>query len=450
VAHVGHASFEDRSKDLIATNGNRLAARYPHYDAMVADFIRRDPLARYRHALDRARLTAQASSYPILFVTTDLDGGCTRHIQDLADALAAEGVKSLVLTARRDKQLQLVPSDLQEVENLLYDGEAGLDELVEQLRDLNVRHLHYHQRINMTPAVFELAERLGVTYDCTIHDYAWICPQVTLIDETGRYCGEPRLETCEKCLKLNGAHAAWTAFGKAETVAELRNVSRAHLAGARRVYCPSRDVVERLRRYFDLPNIVYKPHIDRVVPSRTWARTNGTPLRVAVIGALGRHKGFDIVRASAEYARDRRLPIHFVIAGFTCDDDLLSGYENVTITGRYHERDILEVLRSQNVSVAFFGSTWPETYSFTYSIALAAGLYPVAFDVGAIPERMHEDAVGIVLPLTDDPAICVQALLRAASLAEGSVPPIPERYASIVTDYYGAEIDTLANATAAV
>ena len=45
----------------------------------------------------------------------------------------------------------------------------------------------------------------GVPYDVVIHDYAWICPRVTLIDASGRYCGEPAVAVCEACLKRNGS-----------------------------------------------------------------------------------------------------------------------------------------------------------------------------------------------------------------------------------------------------
>ena len=38
-----------------------------------------------------------------------------------------------------------------------------------------------------------------------IHDYSWICPRVTLINGTGRYCHEPVVSECRSCVRKNGS-----------------------------------------------------------------------------------------------------------------------------------------------------------------------------------------------------------------------------------------------------
>jgi len=48
VAHVGHASFAATGLRPGGENLSRLSARYPRYNAQVADFIARDPLAAIR------------------------------------------------------------------------------------------------------------------------------------------------------------------------------------------------------------------------------------------------------------------------------------------------------------------------------------------------------------------------------------------------------------------
>ena len=44
---------------------------------------------------------------------------------------------------------------------------------------------------------------LGCAYDVTVHDYSYFCPRIDLIDEAGRYCGEPDIQTCGRCIALN-------------------------------------------------------------------------------------------------------------------------------------------------------------------------------------------------------------------------------------------------------
>ncbi len=44
-----------------------------------------------------------------------------------------------------------------------------------------------------------LASALDVPYDVVVHDYAWVCPRVTLVGPDKRYCGEPGGDACEAC-----------------------------------------------------------------------------------------------------------------------------------------------------------------------------------------------------------------------------------------------------------
>jgi glycosyltransferase involved in cell wall biosynthesis len=324
--------------------------------------------------------------------------------------------------------------------NLIYGIDGEWQALVSLLRRLNLSFVHLHHAGH--PALSRLPRELGQPYYLTAHDYSWICPQTTLIDESGAYCGEPPVEGCEKCLRLNGSHpllAGWFAGGEGG-VAELRKASAELAAGARRVICPSRDVLERMRRYFPGARLEAQPHPESTPVQRvSLAAPPGDRLRVAVIGAIGPHKGFEILVSCARYAWERRIPIDFVVIGHVCRPQEVRGLPNVIVTGPYKESEVFDRIREQGVSIAFFPAVWPETYSFALSVALAAGLFPVAFDIGAIAERIRETGYGHLLKFTRDPAKCVAALLEAAPHA-GQPPPAAAgaAYASILRDYYGS------------
>lgn len=59
VAHVGHASFAATGNQPGGENLQRLSARYPRYNAAVAEFIARDPLSSIR-----ARVAARLNAKP--------------------------------------------------------------------------------------------------------------------------------------------------------------------------------------------------------------------------------------------------------------------------------------------------------------------------------------------------------------------------------------------------
>ena len=77
---------------------------------------------------------------------------------------------------------------------------------------------------------------------------------------------------------------------------------------------------------------------------------------------------------------------------------------------------------------------WPETYSYTLSEAVLAGLYPVTFDLGAPAERMAAWGYGQCLPvdLMRDPAGINAALLACAAT------PAPPELARAILDAGGA------------
>jgi hypothetical protein len=72
---------------------------------------------------------------------------------------------------------------------------------------------------------------------------------------------------------------------------------------------------------------------------------------------------------------------------------------------------------------------------------MAAGLFPVCLDLGSQAERMRAWGYGLVLGLDTSPAEINEALIQAAiSLAEGRLPPPPERSAEstdLLDSYYG-------------
>ncbi len=438
IGHDGNASFGAERNELIARNSGVLSRLYPKYDAQVAEFVKRDPLLPYRRRIDLT-LLGPAARGGVLHVTADLDGGSSRHIQDLVRGLKTAGVVSLVLTTSEPNRASLSAAGRASLSNLVYDLERDFRELVAVLRECGIRHVHYHQR--NSPAALELAAALGVPYDVTIHDYSWICPQVTLIDESLKYCGEPSIGVCEKCLKLNGSHPLLVRVCEDPefTVGRLREESARFLAGARKVFCPNPDVRQRLSQYFALDNLTVKPH-----PETALERTPvpfapaGETLRVAVLGAIGPHKGYDVLLSCARHALARRLPVEFVVIGYTSNDAQLQALDNVVITGRYKEADLPGLILRHKVSIAFFPSVCPETYAFTLSTAFAMALYPVAFQLGSIAERIRNTGYGSVIPLTHEPEVCIEALFAAANYAKTAMPPtnFVASYDNLLCDYY--------------
>ena len=114
------------------------------------------------------------------------------------------------------------------------------------------------------------------------------------------------------------------------------------------------------------------------------------PRRVGVIGAIGVHKGYDVLLACARDAARRDLPLAFTVIGHTHDDARADGdrarlRHRPVSRGRAAGAD----RAAQRPHLAFLPSVWPETWCYALGAAWRAGLAAVAFDLGAQAERIR-------------------------------------------------------------
>lgn len=273
------------------------------------------------------------------------------------------------------------------------------ERLVADLKGMDIRHVHFHNLINHDDAVATLPARLGCPYDVTIHDYSWICKRINLIDDTGRYCGEPEIARCEKCVQVNGSKD-----GSALSTLELRDRSRRLFDSARRIIVPSADTGRRMERHFPGSSFVVENHEqDEIRPVAPPARGFADPMRIAVIGAIGPHKGFEILLACARDAARRSLPIEFRVIGYTQDDGSLLRTGHAWITGRFNEDEVDALVAREACQAAFLPSVWPETWCFALGPVLRAGLFPFVFDIGAMADRLRRLQTGRLLALGTGP-----------------------------------------------
>jgi len=76
---------------------------------------------------------------------------------------------------------------------LRYDIPTALDSLSAVLRSVALESVEIQHFLHLDPKVIDAVRALPVPYDVFVHDYAWVCPRITLIDGSGRYCGEPAI-----------------------------------------------------------------------------------------------------------------------------------------------------------------------------------------------------------------------------------------------------------------
>jgi glycosyltransferase involved in cell wall biosynthesis len=358
----------------------------------------------------------------VVLVTHADGGGVQRFVDARAAIHRGAGLRPILLQpSPRSERAADAPGDciVDGAPGLRFRLPAELPALARLLAAERPVHLELHHLLGHHPALLSLADRLGIPWDAYVHDYAAVCPRVTLVGAAGRYCGEPDLAGCTACIAACGS-----LLEEPVTVAGLRRRSADWLERVRAVIAPSEDTARRLRRHLPRLRLRVTPWED-ARPAAPVRRPGRAPARICVAGAIGVEKGFAVLLACARDAAARRLPLEFVVVGHTIDDTALFATGRVFVTGPYRPEEAVALLAAQQAELGFLPSVWPESWSYVLTELWQAGLAVAAFDIGAPAERIRQAGGGHLLPLAASPAAINDTLLRLSTAGCATVNAVP-------------------------
>ena len=387
VLHTGGVSFGDSKSPREKAAMETLRRLHPRYESAVMAFVQADPAQPYRLALDVARIT-QAHRPVVLAVLHDRAGGTVRHVRELAQHLSEQAI-FLTLTPAPDRCVRLELAGKDEGFQLVFRLADQYQDLVQALTQLGVRHIHYHHLLGHDPLIMDLPPQLGVGYDFTAHDFYSYCTHISMTGSDNRYAGEAAPGLCACCSPQDPAPVG------GGTVADWRHRNRHFLTGARLVLAPSHDTAQRMAAFAPGARVRAIPHTDMSVPDlatqpqpKARPLPAGAPLKIVVLGALSAIKGADLLEATALEAARRNAPIEFHLLGYGYRHLQTQPRAHLTVHGSYEDDDLPGLLQWLQPDLVWFPAQWPETYSYTLSASLQAGLPVVAPDLGAFPERL--------------------------------------------------------------
>jgi GT2 family glycosyltransferase len=447
VYHKGRASFGQLGDGLIARNLEILAAKHPAYGADVARFCHEHPLRGFHESLayniaaGRGRSPNATRGPHVLHILHILHrgGGTEKHARELA-AIEDPGISSYVLLSdgrtldvdeyhagRRTRTLRFpLPTVIGKYGPLR--SSAYRDALTAIGWTLDVDIIHVHHLMYNALDIADVAAALGIPYVMTLHDYHTLCPMYTLLAPDGSPCGactgSPPGRSADACMKEAGQPASYLAGYQAEM--------RQFLAGAAQLFAPSACAREIVGARFPelLPALSVIEHGHRI--SGTGVRKTGgsaPALHVAVIGSLDLHKGSAVFRDLLKANGHDGIVFH--LYGTTADPDItrarLSQAERLdgskfVYHGAYGANDIARTLVRDGIGVGLLLSIWPETFSFTLSEFVDAGIPVIAGRLGAQGERVERCRLGWTVADIRDPnatlAILDEILRRPALLRD--------------------------------
>ena len=363
VYHQGEISFADTASAGKQRAQSVIDARYPDYREQIARHLDLDPARALRRRVDLARL-ALSRRPRVLFVTHNWGGGTEKHVNDLV-ALVADSLEVLVLKPHNAQSLSLRWARQGEEFVAYFEERKDPAEILHMLRAIGISRLHLHHVHGLPAFVLDLHLELGVPLDITLHDYFPV---------TQRYHLGPG-----GTLEASGDAPA-NDWGLSD--AEWRQRMGLLLSSAARIIAPSHDLAERTREYFPKIDIQVRAHPDVPVSPAFHL------YKVLVLGGLTIEKGLKLLEACAIDARERKLPLFFKLIGHTAES--VAKFPNVPflIGGTYRDADLEQLIALERADAFLFPSQIPESYSYTLTSAIRAGLPIVASALGAIKERL--------------------------------------------------------------
>ena len=309
---------------------------------------------------------------------------------------------------------------------VLEAGHAGFAEAAERaMGEVGAEALHVEGLAGLPLEGLSQLAAQGARLILSVHDFSFFCPRPHLMERPmERFCGYCRdLDRCHACLRRD--YDVEPGFQ-----ARYRERAAALLRSAEAVIFPSsflRDAHVDLVPGLDPARLrVIEPGTPGLAgpAARTSAaRSNGVP-HVAWVGAVQVLKGALVFEQVVRRLQEEGLQVRWTALGGG-DASLLARFRalpGVAVRGYYRAGTLPAVLRGLDVDLALLLSICPEAYGLTLDECWRAGVGAVAFDHGAMAERIRRFGGGWLVP----PHALAEGVVRAIRQAlAGPFPAVP-------------------------
>ncbi len=377
VHHQGGVSFSSEKQALTATAGRVMDQLHPNYHTDIHAFIAKDPLRTAR--LQRhVRLLAITHLPKILHVSHALGGGVAQHIDELAQHFSKQAAHILLTPYENRGAVSVTLGTDTGANRLIFRTPKDFRALVDLLTTIGVSAVHIHHTAGLGPEILGLADALGVTQLLTVHDFSGL---ETELPPPNQARPSPRGQGLSSQFQNIARRSDCVIFPSNATKRPF-----AHALG------------------LDPAKLVVAPHIEADGTSNLQPAPFVKTLtyKIGVLGALGRGKGADRLDQIAARAKRLGLAMSFHLIGYA-----YKSLRAVTVSGPYPAQALPSLIQQHELDALFFPNQSPETYSYTLSRALQAGLPILAPDLGAFSERLS----GRPNTLLFDPQTPADALL---------------------------------------
>ncbi len=413
VYHKRSASFGEEKKELYKAGRDIIQSRFPEYSQMTQVFHTAPEFLAMRYQIRRLYVSpkVETTGKPrILFVISTQTGGTPQTNRDLMQGIRDEYETWLLKCDSKSLELSLISNDssklissiqLNQPIHIYTHRSEEYDHILADwlirfsIELVHLRHIAWHGL-----GLFKVCNRLSIPTLFSFHDFYTICPTVKLLDNNLQYCGGICSSTEGHCK---------TDLWPFDQLPELKNkwvIQWKTMMEYSLKKCDAFVTTSDSARKILIDNFPFLEHSNfNVIPHgrsfRTMRRIGKPPspfgpVKILVPGNIDDAKGASII--SALHEADQFAVFEFHILGDSTPE--LRG-NRIVKHGTYKREDFERRVETINPHFGAVFSIWPETYCHTLTELWSIGLPVLAFDFGAVAERVRKTGAGWILPHND-------------------------------------------------
>lgn len=418
ILHKESQSFQNEKKELIEQGLTVLQRKFPEYKERLDSWCSKKEI-KYLGENIKLSLAKGQDKANVLFVIHDWHnaknnlGGTTLHAWDIIDKLRDKfnfhvltpedgGFKLYSYWSKNEMETIIKFPGVQQISVLpFYNFEYG--KMVSTIIDkFNINLIHIHHLIGNYFDIFDIAKHKNIYTIMTLHDYYTLCPRINKLYNNETYCEKGNKIKCEKCLLENFRATDRSRNG----IEGWRETWYKHLKNADLLLAPSEAAKDEILITYPKLNIKVIEHGIDIQKKESNLTLDNDILNIAFVGAIGIHKGSKILLDLVNSKKNNKIKIHlFGICNYT-----LKNNKHFINHGKYKREELPKLLKENNIKVICLLSTWPETFSYTMSESIGCGVPVLAFDFGAIAERIKKNNLGWLIPYNSNADDVIKAL----------------------------------------
>lgn len=404
VFHKRSQSFQGEKAALMEAGALAVNRDFPEYRLLTQRF-RDMEFAAVRHRARAALAAREPALTRVLYVISTQTGGTPQTNMDLMRAMSGRhhcfllrcDSKTITFSALQGARLEVReiyqlsrPIDPISHRSDEYDR-VVLDMLYRHsISLLHIRHIGWHS-LGLAAA----AKSIGLPVIYSSHDFYAVCPSLNLLDNQLQHCGgkcTPGEGTCQIAL--------WPVASlppvKHHFIGRWREMFGQFLDNCDHVITTAPSAASILKNIFPAigDKLTVIPHgrdFDGFLPGALHPSVT-QKVRVLVPGNISLSKGAQLFKEIAELDGAGQFEFHFL-------GDIWAGLAGVGIHhGKYDRASFASKVREIAPHMGAIFSIWPETYCHTLTEMWSCGIPVIAFDIGAVGDRIRRSDAGWLIP----------------------------------------------------